>query len=32
VRENGYLVVAAIPGEKQITDTREKEILRDLKW
>ena len=32
VRENGYLVVAAIPGAKPITDARIKDILHDLEW
>ena len=32
VLKNGYLVVAAIPGEKPITDARVKNILHDLEW
>jgi len=32
VRENGYVVVAALPGERSVTDARVKEILREMEW
>ena len=32
VRENGYLVVAALPGERPVSDAKVKEILQEMAW
>jgi hypothetical protein len=32
VRKNGYVVVAALPGERSITDARVKDILQQMEW
>ena len=32
VRENGYLVVAALPGERPVSDAKVKEILQEMEW
>jgi len=32
IRENGYLIVAALPGERPITDARVREVLQDMEW
>lgn len=32
VRKNGYLVVAALPGERPITDARVREIIQEMEW
>jgi hypothetical protein len=32
VRKNGYMVVAALPGERSITDARVKDILQQMEW
>jgi hypothetical protein len=32
VRENGYLVVEALPGEKPITSEAVRDVLNDMEW